>query len=142
MKHLIGFIFMTMICINAHTQETREEWSKELKKPNLNVEQVASLLASQFNQNKGKKIDSNTLSLGSTAVKRNINIDNQMTSQLSEAQLEKIKRVLPNLSSQQICNAPMMYVLVKEHDMTVSYRWFDTEMKEFFINVVDKTKCN
>ena len=141
MKYLISYIVMTMICINAHAQETREEWSKELKKPNLNVEDVATLLATQFNQNKGKKIDSNTLSLGSTAIKKNINIDNQMTNQLNEAQIEKIKTTMPSLTSKQICSTPMMYVLVKEHGLTVSYRWYDLSMKEVLTSVVDATVC-
>ena len=141
MKYLISLIAMSMLSFSAHAQESREEWSKELKKPNLNVEDVARLLATQFNENKGKKIDSNTLSLGSTAIKKNIFIDNQMTNQLNEAQIEKIKRTMPNATSKQICGTPMMYVLVKEHGLTVSYRWYDLSMKEVMMNVVDATVC-
>jgi polynucleotide 5'-kinase involved in rRNA processing len=132
---------MSMLSFSAHAQESREEWSKEFKKPNLNVEDVATLLATQFNQNKGKTLDSNTRSLGSTAVKKNINIDNQMTNQLNEAQIEKIKRTMPGITSKQICSTPMMYVLVKEHGLTVSYRWYDLGMKEVLISVVDATVC-
>ena len=135
MKYLISLIAMSMLSFSAHAQESREEWSKEFKKPNLNVEDVATLLATQFNQNKGKTLDSNTRSLGSTAVKKNINIDNQMTNQLNEAQIEKIKRTMPGITSKQICSTPMMYVLVKEHGLTVSYRWYDLSMKEVLIYV-------
>jgi hypothetical protein len=141
MKYLISLIAMSMLSFSAHAQESREEWSKEFKKPNLNVEDVATLLATQFNQNKGKTLDSNTRSLGSTAVKKNINIDNQMTNQLNEAQIEKIKRTMPGITSKQICSTPMMYVLVKEHGLTVSYRWYDLGMKEVLISVVDATVC-
>jgi len=35
----------------------------------------------------------------------------------------------------------MMYVLVKEHGLTVSYRWYDVSMKEVLTSVVDATVC-
>ncbi len=141
MNKLIRFIAMTLICISAHAQETREDWSKRLKQPNLNIEGLTAAMAKGMSQPKGQKLDQNAISLGSSAVKKNIYIDSQFTSQASEAQIEIVKNMAPKLFNQQVCATPVMFVLVKEHGVTVSYRWFDQNMKELMVTLVDSKNC-
>jgi hypothetical protein len=142
MKYLNSLIAMSILSFSAHAQESREEWSKEFKKPSTNIESVTQEIAGGFNQNKGKKMDSVTLALGATAVKRNINVDYQVTTQLGEAQIEKMKVGVLKVTGAQTCGLPILFVLVKEHGVTVSYRYFDQNMKQFLGNVVDANSCN
>ena len=141
MKYLISLIAMSMLSFSAHAQDSRDDWSKKLKQPNLNIEGLTAHLASTFNKNKGEKLDSNAISLGATAVRRNIYIDNQSTNQPTESQIKDVKVMMPKIVSQSVCDAPVMYVLVKEHGITVSYRWFDKNMKELMVTLVDSKNC-
>ena len=52
MRRFIRLIFVSMISISTYAQETREDWSKEFKKPNTNIESIAQEIAEGFNQTK------------------------------------------------------------------------------------------
>ena len=142
MRRFIRLIFVSMISISTYAQETREDWSKEFKKPNTNIESIAQEIAEGFNQTKGKKTDPITLSLGSTAVKRNVNVDYQVTTLINEEQIEKMKVGVAKMIGPRTCSMPILFVLIKEHGLTVSYRYFDQNMKQFLGNVVDANSCN
>jgi hypothetical protein len=141
MKNQYLLLVALLFCFNASAQETREDWSKRLKQPNLNIEGLTAAMAKGMSQPKGQKLDQNAISLGSSAVKKNIYIDFQFTSQAGEAQIELIKNMMPKMFNQQVCATPVMFVLVKEHGVTVSYRWFDQNMKELLVNIVDSKNC-
>ena len=56
MNKLISFIAVSLICISAHAQETREDWSKRLKQPNLNIEGLTAAMAKGMSHLKDRNL--------------------------------------------------------------------------------------
>lgn len=135
---IVLFIF---ICTGAFAQPTREELSKELKKPGTNIEQVVSLVADNFNKSKEKRSSPQILFVGATSSQKNLNLNYQLTIQINNAQLEKLKAGAKGLAESETCVVPIIYVLLKEHGLTANILWFDQNMKQIIKSVVDVNGC-
>ena len=133
------FIF---ICPGAFAQPTREELSKELKKSGTNIEQVVSVVADSYNKSKETRSSSQLLFIGATSSKKDLNLNYQITFQINNAQLEKLKARAKGLAESETCVLPIIYVLLKEHGLTVNTFWFDQNMKQIIKSVVDVNSCS
>jgi hypothetical protein len=141
LKKLIKLFVGLLICNSVFAQVSREELSKELKKPNANIEKIVTALTDRFNKDKGTYSAPEVLFVGATDSKRNINLNIQITKELNKAQIDNLKAGAKQLTTSQTCDVPIVYVLLKEHGLTVSFWWFDKNMKQILVSVVDANSC-
>ena len=134
------FIASVFIC-NANSQTSREDLSKELNKPNVKIEAVVSALAENFNKNKEKLSVADVILVGATDAKRHINLNYQITAKINKSNLDKSIPKFKEMVLTQTCDLALVYVLMKEHKVTLKYWWFDKDMKQLFVFDMDGNSC-
>ena len=143
MKNQLLILCTLVFSLNSIAQTTREEISKTIRDSKPNIEALVADFAKGMNQNKGKQVDETTQSLGATANKRAITVDYQLPNhELTVEQGEKLKKIMSAEVIKKGCAVPIMYVMVKEHEMSINYRYFDKKMKPITEFLLDKNSCS